>query len=129
MRPFYISQNGLARAMGVPPRRVNEIVLGKRSITVDTALALERVFGLSAQYWMALQADYDIESGRDRWARSSRCLRAPLRSADLMVDLGITGKEWVEEYYREREWRERRERERELRRAIEERRGASPPEE
>ena len=61
LRPFEISQNALASAMGMPPRRVNEIVLGKRSITAETALALEEVLGLPAHYWMALQADYDIE--------------------------------------------------------------------
>jgi addiction module HigA family antidote len=64
LRPFDISQNALARLRGVPPRRINEIVLGKRAITVDTALGLSDVLGLSAQYWMALQADYDIETAR-----------------------------------------------------------------
>src|SRR5258708_39276421 len=62
--PFDISQNALARVMGVSPRRINEIVLGKRAITVDTALGLEDALGLSAHYWMALQADYDIETAR-----------------------------------------------------------------
>jgi plasmid maintenance system antidote protein VapI len=50
--------------MGISPRRINEIVLGKRAITVDTALGLADVFGLSPHYWMALQADYDIETAR-----------------------------------------------------------------
>lgn len=62
LRPFDISQNALARHIGVSPRRINEIVLGKRAITVDTALGLADAFGLSAHYWMALQADYDIET-------------------------------------------------------------------
>ena len=66
LRPFDISQNALARVMGVPPRRINEIVLGKRAITVDTALGLEDALGLSAHYWMALQANYDIETARVR---------------------------------------------------------------
>ena len=59
-----ISQNALARAMGVPPRRINEIVLGKRSITPETAIELEDTLGLSAHFWLALQADYDIETLR-----------------------------------------------------------------
>lgn len=64
LRPFDISQNALARLMDVSPRRINEIVLGKRAITVATALGLEDALGLSAHYWMALQADYDIETAR-----------------------------------------------------------------
>ena len=95
--PFYISQNALARAMGVPPRRINEIVLGKRAITVDTALGLERVIGLSAHYWMALQADYDIESSRNAWEASNRCFRVPPASTDILVDLGMSGREALEE--------------------------------
>lgn len=61
MEPFDISQNGLARHIGVPARRINEIILGKRAITVDTAIRLGEAFGNSPRYWMALQADYDIE--------------------------------------------------------------------
>jgi len=59
-----ISQNALARAISVPPRRVNEIVLGKRGITADTALRLSRAFGTSEGFWMGLQADYDLEETR-----------------------------------------------------------------
>jgi addiction module HigA family antidote len=59
-----ISQNALARAIGVPPRRINEIVLGKRAITADTALRLARTFGTSESFWMGLQADYDLEEAR-----------------------------------------------------------------
>lgn len=59
-----ISQNALARALGVPPRRINEIVLGKRGITADTALRLSRAFGTSEGFWMGLQADYDLEEAR-----------------------------------------------------------------
>ena len=58
--PLGISQNKLARAMHVPPRRINEIVHGKRSITADTALRLSKAFSTSAQFWMGLQADYDL---------------------------------------------------------------------
>jgi addiction module HigA family antidote len=64
--PMGISQNALARAIGVPPRRVNEIVLGKRGITADTALRLSRAFGTSEGFWMGLQADYDLEETRKR---------------------------------------------------------------
>ena len=62
--PLGISQNALARAIGVPPRRVNEIVLGKRSITADTAVRLARALGTSEGFWMGLQADYDLEEAR-----------------------------------------------------------------
>ena len=59
--PMGVSQNALARAIGVPPRRINEIVLGKRGITADTALRLSRAFGTSEGFWIGLQADYDLE--------------------------------------------------------------------
>ncbi len=61
LEPMEMSQNRLARALGVPPRRVNEIVLGKRSITPDTALRLSRFFGTSIRFWLGLQMDYDLE--------------------------------------------------------------------
>ena len=64
LKPLDISQNRLARAMGVPPRRINEIVHGKRAITADTALRLARALGASEQFWMGLQADYDLEEAR-----------------------------------------------------------------
>src|SRR6185503_20731159 len=60
MKPHALSQNALARALGVPPRRINEIVLLKRSITADTALRLARYFGTTAEMWTGLQADYDL---------------------------------------------------------------------
>lgn len=59
LSPLGLSQNALARAVGVPPRRINEIVLGKRAITADTALRLARYFGTSAGFWMSLQATFD----------------------------------------------------------------------
>lgn len=62
--PMGISQNALARAISVPPRRINEIVLGKRGITADTALRLSRALGTSEGFWMGLQADYDLEEAR-----------------------------------------------------------------
>ena len=64
--PMEISQNRLARDIGVPPRRVNEIVHGKRAVTADTALRLARYFGTSEGFWMGLQADYDLEEARTR---------------------------------------------------------------
>jgi len=62
--PMNLSQNALAREIGVPPRRVNEIVLGKRGVSADTAIRLARFFSTSEQFWMGLQADYDLEEAR-----------------------------------------------------------------
>jgi antitoxin HigA-1 len=64
MKPHGLSQNALARALNVPPRRVNEIVLEKRGITADTALRLGRYFGTTAELWTGLQADYDLRLAR-----------------------------------------------------------------
>lgn len=64
LAPLGISQNALARAAGVPPRRINEIVLGKRAVTADTALRLAAFFGTSEGFWLGLQADYDLEETR-----------------------------------------------------------------
>jgi len=61
LTPLGISQNALARALSVPPRRINEIVLGKRRITADTALRLSRYFAMSEGFWMNLQDRYDRE--------------------------------------------------------------------
>ncbi len=59
--PLGISQNALARAASVPPRRINEIVLGKRSVTADTAVRLAAALGTSERFWLGLQADFDLE--------------------------------------------------------------------
>ena len=64
LNPMTISQNALARAVGVPPRRINEIVLGKRAITADTDLRLARYFGMSEGFFLGLQADYDLMERR-----------------------------------------------------------------
>ena len=64
--PMGISQYRLAKDIGVPPRRINEIVHGKRGISADTALRLERFFGLSEGFWLRLQARYDLEVEKDR---------------------------------------------------------------
>jgi len=61
LKPMGLSQNRLALDIGVHPRRINEIVLGKRSITADTALRLARYFGISPQFWLGLQKDYDLD--------------------------------------------------------------------
>jgi addiction module HigA family antidote len=62
--PMELSQNSVARDIGVPPRRINEIVLGKRGITADTAIRLAKRFGTSEQFWMSLQAEFDLEEAR-----------------------------------------------------------------
>jgi addiction module HigA family antidote len=60
IEPMGLTQNGLARAIGVPPRRVNEIVLGKRAVTADTDLRLARYFGVSDGFFLGLQSDLDL---------------------------------------------------------------------
>ena len=64
LKPMGLSQNALARAVNVPPRRINEIVLGKRSLTADTDLRLARYFGVSEGFFLGLQADYDLMQRR-----------------------------------------------------------------
>jgi antitoxin HigA-1 len=66
LRPMGLSQYRLAKDTSVPPRRINEIVLGKRSITADTALRLARYFGTTEQFWLNLQSRHDLEVERDR---------------------------------------------------------------
>jgi addiction module HigA family antidote len=65
LEPMGISQYRLAKDISVPPRRINEIVHGKRSVTADTALRLGRFFGMSAQFWLNLQTRYDLEVTED----------------------------------------------------------------
>ena len=69
LKPMGLSQTALANAIGVPPRRINEIVLGKRAVTADTDLRLARYFGVSAQFWMNLQARYDLAVAEDQLGR------------------------------------------------------------
>lgn len=66
IKPMNLSQNRLAIEIGVDARRVNEIVLGGRSITADTALRLARYFGVSPQFWLGLQAEYDLDIAMDK---------------------------------------------------------------
>ena len=61
LKPMALSQTRLANAIGVPPRRINEIVLGKRALSADTAVRLAKYFGTSEKFWMGLQTDYDLE--------------------------------------------------------------------
>ena len=65
LEPMGLSQNRLALALGVPARRINEIVLGKRGITADTALRLARYFKMSPQFWLGLQMDYELDVAED----------------------------------------------------------------
>jgi antitoxin HigA-1 len=65
LKPLGMSQSRLALDIGVHPRRINEIVLGKRSISADTALRLARYFGNSPQFWLGLQMDYDLDVAAD----------------------------------------------------------------
>ena len=83
LKPKNISQNRLARAIGVPPRRINEIILGKRAITADTALRLGYYFGNSASYWMHIQAEYDVELAREKIGLRLNMIQA------LHMDTGI----------------------------------------
>jgi len=84
LKPMRISQYRLAKDISVPPRRINEIVHGKRSITADTALRLGRFFGMSAQFWLNLQTRYDLEVTEDlledRLAEEVHTLEAHLAS-------------------------------------------------
>lgn len=66
LKPMEISQYRLAKDISVPPRRINEIVHGKRAITADTALRLSHYFGTSERFWMNLQVRYDLEIQKDR---------------------------------------------------------------
>ena len=68
LNPLGLSQYRLAKGLSVPPRRINEVVLGKRAVSADTALRLARFFGTSDRFWLNLQAAYDLDVQRDRLA-------------------------------------------------------------
>lgn len=68
LKPLGISQYRLAKDIGVPPRRINEIIHGQRAISADTALRLSRYFGLSERFWLNLQVRYELEVEKDRLA-------------------------------------------------------------
>jgi addiction module HigA family antidote len=80
LEPLGVTQHRLAVAIGVPPRRINEIVHGKRRITADTALRMARYFGTSERFWMNLQGRYDLEVERDRLVDALEEI-TPLKSA------------------------------------------------
>ncbi len=80
LKPLGLSQNGLARAIGVPPRRINEIVLGKRAITADTDLRLGRYFRMSEGFFLRLQIDYEVRL-RKRQLGSKLDRIKPLKAA------------------------------------------------
>ena len=75
LKPMGLSQNALARAVRVPPRRINELVLGKRAVTADTDLRLARYFGVSEGFFLGLQADYDLMERRRRIARELKAIK------------------------------------------------------
>ena len=75
LKPMTLSQTALANAIGVPPRRINEIVLGKRDITADTDLRLARYFGLSEGFFLGLQMDYDLMQRRREIDRDLKAIR------------------------------------------------------
>ncbi len=78
LKPMGLSQNRLALDIGVPPRRINEIVLGTRRVSADTALRLARYFGATPQFWLGLQTDYDLDVAEDALGdRLDREVRAP----------------------------------------------------
>ena len=70
LEPMRLSQNKLAAALHVPARRINEIVLGKRGITADTALRLARYFSMTPQFWLGLQMDYELDETEDALQRT-----------------------------------------------------------
>lgn len=80
LEPLEVTQHHLAISIGVPPRRINEIVHGKRRITADTALRLARYFGTTDRYWLNLQTRYDLEIERDHLGPILQEIH-PLRSA------------------------------------------------
>ena len=69
LKPMGLSQNQLANDIGVPPRRINEIVHGKRRVTADTALRLAYYFKMSPQFWLGLQMDYDLDIEEDKLSK------------------------------------------------------------
>jgi len=83
LKPMSLSQNRLAIDIGVDARRINEIVLGARSVSADTALRLGRYFGVSPQFWLGLQAEYDLDVTRDTLGERLKREVRPRRVATL----------------------------------------------
>jgi antitoxin HigA-1 len=80
LRPLGVTQHRLAVSVGVPPRRINEIVHGKRRVTADTALRLSRFFGTTDRFWLNLQTRFDLETEKDHLGAALDAIR-PLQSA------------------------------------------------
>ena len=86
MEPLDISINQLARDLSVPPNRVSEIVNGKRGITADTALRLQRYFGIEAQFWMNLQTEYDLRMMKRKiWSDIERRI-IPIKASETLSE-------------------------------------------
>ncbi len=81
LEPLEMSQYRLAKSIGVPPRRINEIVQGKRAVTADTALRLSHFFGTSAQFWLNLQTHFDLETARDEIGADLEASIKPFKAA------------------------------------------------
>lgn len=79
LKPLGISQNRIANDIGVTPRRINEIVLGRRSITADTAIRLAYYFGTSEEFWMGLQDEYELEEAHRNLKDSLKTIIQPLQ--------------------------------------------------
>ena len=89
MKPIGISINRLARDLSVPPNRISEIVNGKRAITADTALRLERYFGVEAQFWLNLETEYDLRiMKRKIWSDIEQRI-IPVKPAETGMEHGI----------------------------------------
>jgi len=83
MIPYQLTQNRLAKDLGVPPRRINEIIHGKRSVTADTALRLSVYFGTTAQFWLNLQDHFELEEARSKVQLNIKPLLAGGNNASL----------------------------------------------
>ena len=81
LKPMALSQTALARAIAVPPRRINEIVLGKRAVTADTDLRLARYFGLSDGFFLQLQADHDLVARKRQIGDRLKVIRPRTKAA------------------------------------------------
>jgi len=90
LEPRKLSQNRLARAIKVPPRRINEIIHEKRAITADTAVRLATYFGVSASYWMHLQAAFEIEKVKQNIAIQLSTIRPPVLNDTTATDIETT---------------------------------------
>jgi len=86
MEPLDISINQLARDLSVPPNRISEIVNGKRSISVDTALRLQRYFGVEAQFWLNLQTEHDLRMMKRKiWTDIERRI-IPIKTSEILSE-------------------------------------------